>query len=56
MENFRSWQDIRTAARRSAQIDRQIKEDSKRLGAICKVLLFGTSAFPLSSPALTLVA
>jgi septin family protein len=31
------------AARRSARIDRQIKEDGKKLAMECKVLLLGTS-------------
>ena len=56
MGNFRSWNDDRSAARRSAQIDRQIKQDGKRLGDNCRLLLIGMSALSLGSPALTLIA
>lgn len=54
MANFRSWHDNREAARRSAQIDRQIKRDGKTLGSRCRLLLFGTSVLSLRSSALTL--
>lgn len=39
------------AAQRSAQIDRQIEQDSKKLRKECKILLLGTSARSLRSPA-----
>ena len=39
------------AAQRSAQIDRQIEQDSKKLKKECKILLLGTPALSLRSPA-----
>ena len=38
------------AAHRSAQIDRQIEQDGKKLKKECKILLLGTSALPLDFP------
>ena len=38
------------AAHRSAQIDRQIEQDGKKLKRECKILLLGTSTLPLHSP------
>ena len=57
VENYyRSWQDDREAAQRSAQIDRQIEQDSKRLKKECKVLLLGTSTLPFVLLCLTLLS
>lgn len=42
------------AAQRSAQIDRQIEQDGKKLKKECKILLLGTTTlyldFPVSYP------
>ena len=37
------------AAQRSAQIDRQIEQDGKKLKRECKILLLGMSALPIRS-------
>ena len=47
---YRSWQDDRKAAQRSAQIDRQIEQDGKRLKEENKVLLLGMSVLSFRPP------
>ena len=51
---YSSCQDDRVATQLSAQIDREIEQDGKRLKKECKVLLLGTLGLHLHSPILYL--